>query len=340
MSSKSVNMTSVMGLLVATLVLGACGKKADESGVSASADESASGAAASAVGGALSGTSSSGSLAIYKMREQDPVHGFWMTMAKVMEPQPAMASSLCPTFATTGAGCAASGGSMWLTYSGCTFQGYASWTGVQKITKSSGAAVCGSFPSAPASGTLYRQFVSTSGSNTPGSVSLVADNWSGVIDNSSSNLSNFDGQGIGTIQNGGYGAAVSFNASGVRTGVTLAHRVYVTGVFDHSVSGNLAITEGNGASSRTISGQVTVYHNRARVVGTSTFSNVVHEDVCCLPVSGTITTTFAAGSNVSPTALGSLLVGKTESLTFTGCGTATYTSSSGVASDVTLHRCF
>lgn len=340
MNSKSVNMKSVMSILTITLVLGACGKKSEDSGTSSAADESASGAAASAVGGALSGTSASGSLAIYKMREQDPVRGFWMVIAKAVEPQQAMASSLCPTFATTGTGCAASGSSMWLTYSGCTFQGHASWTGVQKITKSSGTATCGSFPTPPASGTLYRQFVSASGSNTPGSVNLVADNWSGVVDNSSSNLSNFDGQTISTIQNGGYGAAVSFNSSGARTGVTLAHRVYVTGVFDHSVSGNLSITEGNGASSRTISGQVTVYHNRVRVVGTSTFSNVVHEDVCCLPVSGTITTSFAAGSNVSPTALGSLLVGKTESLTFTGCGTATYTSAAGIVSNVTMHRCF
>jgi hypothetical protein len=333
------NLKSVMSLFVMTMILGACGKQAEDGLSSSSVDDSASGAAASAVGGALSGTSASGSLAIYKMREQDPVHGFWMMVAKAVEPA-AMASSLCPTFATTGAGCSASGSSLWLTYSGCTFQGYSQWTGVQKITKSSGSATCGSFPTPPANGTLYRQFVTASGSNTPGSVSLVADNWSGVIDNSSANLSNFDGQTINAIQNGGYGAAVSFNSSGARSGVTLAHRVYVTGVFDHTVTGNLSITEGNAASSRTISGQVTVYHNRMRVVGTSTFSNVVHENVCCLPVSGTITTAFAAGVNVSPTALGSLLVGKTESLTFTGCGTASYTSASGAVSNVKLHRCF
>ncbi|MBS1971001.1 MAG: hypothetical protein JSU04_11875 [Bdellovibrionales bacterium] len=340
MNLKSMNTKSVMGILVVALVLTACGKKAGDDISSSSADESASGAAASAVGGALSGTSANGSLAIYKMREQDPVHGFWMMVAKAVEPAQAMASSLCPTFATTGTGCSASGSSMWLTYSGCTFQGYATWTGVQKITKSSGAATCGSFPTPPASGTLYRQFVSASGSNTPGSVTVIADNWSGVIDNTSSNLSNFDGQTINTIQNGGYGAAVSFNSSGARTGITLGHRTYVTGVFDHSVTGSLSVTEGNGASSRTVSGQVTVYHNRVRVVGTSTFSNVVHEDVCCLPVSGTITTSFAAGSNVSPTVLGSALVGKTETLTFTGCGTATYTSTTGAVSNVSLHRCF
>lgn len=335
-------MKLVLSILMIGLVVSACAKKTNDTNEtsSASADESASGAAASAVGGALSGTSASGSLAIYKMQQQDPVHGFWMMVAKAIEPKQAMASTLCPTFATTGSGCSASGSSMWLSYNDCTFQGYATWTGVQKITKSSGTATCGSFPTPPASGTLYRQFVTASGSNTPGTVSLLADNWSGVIDNSSSNLSNFDGQTITAIQNGGYGAEVSFNASGARAGVNFAHRVYVTGVFDHTVKGSLSITEGNGASSRAINGSVTVYHNRVRVVGTSNFSNVVHEDICCLPVSGTITTTFAAGANVSPTNLGSLLVGKSESLTFTGCGTATYTSASGAVSNVTLNRCF
>lgn len=334
-------MKTIMSLLVITLVVSACGKKADDSTTSsASSDESASGAVASAVGGALSGTSSGGSLAIYKMQEQDPVRGFWGVIARAVQPTPAFASSLCPTFATTGVGCSASGSSMWLSYSSCTFQGYASWNGVQKITKSSGTATCGSFPNPGANGTLYRQFVSASGSNTPSTVSLTADSWSGVIDNSSANLSNFDGQTIATIQNGGYGAAVTFNSSGARTGVTLGHRTYVSGVYDHSVTGNLSITEGNGASSRTVSGTVTVYHNLVRVIGTSTLSNLVHEDVCCLPVSGTITTSFSAGTNVSPTALGSLLVGKSETLTFTGCGTATYTSAAGKVSSVTLHRCF
>jgi len=334
-------MKFIMSILVIGLMVSACGKKDDVNTTSTdSADESASGAAASAVGGALSGTSANGSLAIYKMQQQDPVRGFWTMVAKAVASTPAMASSLCPTFATTGTGCSASGSSMWLSYNDCTFQGHASWTGVQKITKSSGTATCGSFPTPPASGTLYRQFVTASGSSTPGSVSLVADNWSGVIDNSSSNLSNFDGQTITAIQNGGYGAAVSFNASGARTGINFAHRVYVTGVFDHTVNGNLSITEGNGASSRTINGSVTVYHNRVHVVGTSTFSNVVHEDVCCLPVSGTITTQFNEGATNSSTALGKLFVGKSESLTFTGCGTATYTSPSGNVSNVTLHRCF
>lgn len=322
-------------LLISFLLFG-CGKKNDDDSVTSSADESASGAAASAVGGALSSSNTNGTQALFKAPVNKQNHNAWEFLA----PAAAFASNSCPTFLTTGAGCATSGSNMWLTYSSCTFNGAATWAGVQKISMSSGAASCGTFPYPGASGTLHRQFVSASASNTPSSVSLLTTNGTAIIDNSSSNLSNFDNQTITPILNGGYGATISFNSSGARSSITLAHRTYITGVFDHSVTGNLSINESSGASSRVISGTVTVYHNRARVIGTSVFTNVGHQDSCCTPTSGTITTTFSAGANVSPTAIGDLLVGKSESLTFNGCGTAIYTAANGNTSNVTIRRCF
>lgn len=341
MGTAKMKIQTMAIFLMAAALVSACGKGKDDNSAqsAASADASASGAAASAVGGALSGSMAGGTQAFNEI-DRDPARGLWALLLRAARPEIAQASSLCPTFLTSGAGCSTSGANMWLSYSGCTFTGIATWTGVQELSMSSGSASCGTFPNPGANATLYRQFVSASGSSTPSSLNLTADNWSAAIDDSSSDLANFDGQTISTVHNGGYGSAVHFAANGTRDSVTIKHRASVTGVFDHSVAGSLTISEASGASSRTLSGSVTVYHNRLRVVGTSTFSSVIHQNVCCLPTSGTITTSFAAGSNVSPTTLGNLLVGKSESLTFTGCGTATYTDVNGNQSSVTLHRCF
>jgi hypothetical protein len=43
---------------------------------------------------------------------------------------------------------------------------------------------------------------------------------------------------------------------------------------------------------------------------------------------------------VTPTVLGSALNGTTETLTFTGCGTATYSGIDGTSGPVTLGHCF
>lgn len=343
---KSNLLKSVAGFAVLGSLMVGCGAQNanNTSSSGSSADESASGAVAGAVGGTLSSSGSNGTQAYYQWKsQQSPVRGFWALVEQAARPASAMASNFCPTFATTGTGCQTSGSSMWLTYNDCTFAGVAEWTGVQEISMSSGNASCGTFPKPSSGGTLYRQIVQSAGSSTPGSAQIVADNWTATLDDASSNLDNFDGDTLSTINNGGYGAAVSFNGSGdTRSGIEIGHHISVQGVFDHTVYGSLTISETSGNSTRTVSGSVTVYHNLMRVVGTSTLSNVVHSDICCLPTEGTITTTFAAGSNLNkpPTALGQLFVGKSESLQFTGCGTAVYTSPSGTTSNVTLHRCF
>src|ERR1700722_11266391 len=111
---------------------------------------------------------------------------------------------------------------------------------------------------------------------------------------------------------------------------------------DHTIDGGLTISEtGSGASiSRTVTGSIVVYHNLLRVIGTAVFTDVVYNDTCCGPVSGSITTTFAQGNNVSPTRAGSFAVGESETLTFNGCDSANYsTTFSSVNETVSVGNC-
>lgn len=329
------NMQNLTVIFLATVLLTSVGCKSKSEGTTTgnplTEDTSSSGAVVAAVGGALSGSTSGGVVA------QSPAKGFQKLFTSV---QP---MATCPTFlSSAGNGCAASGSTMWLTYSACNFPNSSlTFTGVQALIKSSGAAACGSFPNPGASATLYRQFVSASGGTTASH--LIQRNSYGTaayIDNSSANLGNFDNQTIPTLINGGYGSSITFNGSGARSAISLAHRVFAVGSFDHSVYGNLSISESAGASSRTVSGSITVYYNGMQVVGTTTISNITHNDMCCLPVSGSVTTSFAAGANVAPTTIGSLLVGKSETLTLTGCGTGTLTKYDGSVENVALTRCY
>jgi len=326
-----------LALMVSLTTLVNCGKNSSTDVGSVSADTSSSGLVAGAVGGALSDSSSSGTQAFYKKFSAKPTLTAEAQRLFALMPE-ANASSLCPTFHTTGTGCAASGSTMDLSYSDCTFTGNASWNGEQALTMSSGTAACGSFPNPGANGTLLRQFVTSGGA--AGSINLTAGGLSATIDDATADLGNFDGQTISTLGNSGYGTKVTFNSSGARSQLQIDHHLTVSGIFDHSIDGTVTVSESAGASSRTLNGTVKLYHNLLRVVGTSTLTNVVHEDICCLPMSGTISTTYAAGQNVSPHNGGAQLVGKTETLTFTGCGTATFTNTNGVSADVTLSRCY
>jgi hypothetical protein len=330
--------SSLCFLVAAALQLQACGK--DSASSSADEDNSASGAVASAIGGALSGTSGNGTQAFFHSGAKP---SFTSRLAKAtfdFVPD-ALAATSCPTFLTaSGNGCTASASSLWLTYASCSFGGSASWSGTQALIMSGGSAACGTFPNPGASGTLTRQFVTASGGYTPGSATVTTARGISVhLDHATANLGNFDGASIATIANGGYGVQVAFNGSGARSSITLDQRVYVSAIYDHSVSGQATVTESAGASSRTISGSLKVYHNLMRVIGTSTLTNVTHSDNCCYPTGGTITTAFSAGSNVQPSLLGSKVVGKSETLTFTGCGTATLAGADGSSADVTLAHC-
>ncbi|MGZ3691389.1 MAG: hypothetical protein ACXVAX_07790, partial [Pseudobdellovibrio sp.] len=183
---------------------------------------------------------------------------------------------------------------------------------------------------------IQRQFVSSH--TVPGSATrTTARGTVEHIDHSTADLGNFDSVGIPTNIGTGYGTVVTFDGSGKRTGVSVKQRIYVTGGLDHSVVGSVSLSETG--TSRTASGSLTIYHNKLKVIATSTFTNVVYNDTACTPVSGSISTAFTAGT-ASPTALGSLLVGKSETLTFNGDGTATLVDYNGSSSTVSLTHCY
>lgn len=328
----------ILSLLASGLLL-AQGCSKTTAGGAILEDDSASGAVASAIGGALSSSNSSGTVA---MKKAAPFLNQSITNAVSNLVPSAFATNACPTFATTGASCTASTSNQWLSYSACSFgNSSATWSGTQLLKMSSGTAACGTFPNPGASGTLLRQFVAGASSSTPATATRTSAAGKVVtIDDASVNLSNFDGQTISTVANGGYGTQVSFDGAGKRSSVTIARRVSVVGGYDHSITGSLNVNEG-ATTSRTLSGSVRVFHNILKVIGTSTFSSVTHSDSCCVPVSGSITTAFTAGVNPSatPTRIGSLVVGKSETMTFTGCGTATVSAADGTSSNVTLGSC-
>ncbi len=321
-------------LILLTLALVSCAKKTAATST-AEDDTSTSGAAASVVGGALSSSNSGGTIA----KSSIPKNLFSFIPSAT-----ASATSSCPTALTSsGSYCTASGSTMWLSLNDCSYgTSTATWSGVEAITISPNSVSCGTFPSPGVNGTLIRQFVNAASSTTPSTATRTSSTGIDVtIDDSTANLGNFDSVSISAIANGGYGTRVNYNSSGIRSSMTIARRFHSGILFDHSVTGDLSINEAAANStSRVISGTISVYHNILRIVGNSTFNRVTHSDTCCVPVSGSITTQFVPGVNRSATTLGSALIGKTETLTFTGCKTATLQKYNGTTVDVTLNHCF
>jgi len=325
---------SILGLTTTALILMSCSKTINSStDIASVADSSTSGAVASVAGGALSSSSAGGTIALQKPKSSN---------LNFIPEAYASDRVQCPKFSTTSSGCVASGSTMWLTLSSCSRANTgATWAGVEALTKSSGNATCGNFPTPPVNGTLIRQFVTAASGTTPGTASRTDEKGVQVtIDDATANLGNFDNDVISTVANSGYGTIVSFNGSGARTGMVIKKRLIATGKYDHSVNGTLTITEAtSGSSSRTITGSIVTYHNIAKIKATSTFNSVTHVDSCCTPVSGSITTAFSAGT-ATPTAQGLAMVGKTETMLFTGCQTATLTAFDGTVSSVNLTHCF
>lgn len=337
-----------LGALVGA-TLGGCG--GTTAGNPAVEDFSVSGEAASAAGGALSGSSSSGTLARQITDSgKRPASLLAVRLHALLNPWPqALASTSCPTFRSDGAaGCTSSGDTQWLALDECRYGGAASatWNGTLATIVNPGlSAACGSFPSVSPPGNLYRQYVTAPGSATPGSVTITSAYGTTVtVDNGESNgtLENFARDPIPALINNGYGAAIHFNSSGIRDQVTLAHWEKDGGKLDLTFTGQLGIarTPGGTDGSRTITGSIRVYHNYLRILATSTFESVIHEDSCCFPVGGVISTTFSEDPSYPPTSEGSLAVGKTEILTLTGCGTGTLQKYDGTVAQVVLTRCF
>lgn len=321
--------------LALILQLAACG------GSTSSEDTSTSGTAASIVGAALGGSVRSGTLASREI----PQKGIFQTISASLFdwiPNAFATTTACPTFLTTGTECVASSSTLWLTYSACSFgTSTATWTGIQALTVAYGQPACGTFPNSGGANTLFRQFVTTASGTTPGSAIRTTASGASIVtmDDSTANLGNFNNDTIATLINSGYGTKTTFGDSGAIASVTVARHV-VALTFDHSVSGTLDVSETAGDTTRTVTGSLTVYHNKLKIIGTSVFSSVVHSDTCCVPISGSIKTTFAEGSNVSADPLGGTVVGQSETLTFSGCGKASLLNANGTTSSVTLNRCF
>lgn len=208
----------------------------------------------------------------------------------------------------------------------------AQWTGVLQIADASGIS-CGTVPTT----TMSRQFVTSTTDFTPGGGLRVANGLTVTLDHRTANLGNYQGDVISPNVGTGYGEKTIWN-NNVRTGVELRQRIYSSGLFDHSVAGSVAISESAGATTRTASGSVTVYHNILRVKGVSTLSSLVFSNNCCTPTAGSITTTFA--STTQSGAAGRALDGKSETIQFTGCGTATVTGVDGTSANVSITQCY
>ena len=251
----------------------------------------------------------------------------------------AYASTACPTVRTaSGAGCTQNANAADVTLASCTYgSGRATWSGTLEMTLSSGTMVtCGTFPATGSlanNQSIQRQYV-TGGS--PGTATRTSPLGTVItIDHASTNLGNFDtGTTINATIGSGYGTQVVFDGAGHRKQVIINQRIS-SARFDHSITGSLTVSESG--STRTISsGTVTVYHNLRKVVGTATFSNVVYDDTCATPVSGTISTSFTAGAHVSPGTAGAAIVGRSETLMFNACGDQTLVDTDGTTNAVVV----
>lgn|GEM_PF-1310711 len=337
--------TKVIFIVFIGVVIGAsCSKKSTDgtTTTTVSDDSSASGAVASSVGGALSNSNSTGAVAFYDESSKNFRNSIIQKkLWEVFRGSFAEAATTCPTILTSsGSECSISGAKVDLTYSSCTYgNGGATFNGTLELSASDSTSLsCGTFPSNLANNVyLQRQFVSAPG--TPGTGTRT--NKRGVtvnVDHQTANLGNFDNQTISANIGSGYGSQVQFDGAGKRKAVVIRQRLYVTGGFDHSVDGTLTVSADG--TSRTVNGTVKVYHNKVKVVGTSTFTNLVYDKGSCIPVSGTLSTSFAAGANVATTIIGNQLVGKSESLEFIGSNQANYIQADGTTSTVELTHCY
>ena len=324
---------SIAALLCAvcatTVYLSGCGTTA--STASTSAATSASAVAAGSVGSALANSSST------------------------QTPSRSSSRTVCPTIKTgvSGTNCTnVDATHVVLHLDNCSYpNATAVWNGYQELHALAGVTnlVCGTFPTITSSGSAQLgHLFSNAGGTTGGSATRVGVGGRSVtIDTGTAGLGNYQGDTIDANRTANeYGESVGWS-NGARVSVDVTMNVIATGFFNHTVTtastasipsaSSLQVTETAGATSRTVAGTVGVYHNLLKVVAATTFSTVKFEDTCCYPVSGSISTAFTKTSLSG--AAGIALNGKTESLTFTGCGTATYVDSTGSSASVTMDTC-
>lgn len=130
------------------------------------------------------------------------------------------------------------------------------------------------------------------------------------------NLFNFDDASILPTIADGYGASIHYDEHSLINQISLAENIS-----EQTVVGSAHVFQKHGQA-HIKTAYMTVYQNVLHLIGKSRLNDLTFTDTCCTPVSGTITTEFTSGANVAPTEKGAHFIGKTETLTFEGCGSA------------------
>ena len=319
------NFQTILSFLSLTILIGftsACGKATTAASTD---DASTSGTDAAAGGGAANG-SSGGTLANFWI-DQKSESKMCSFLDAFLPLKNAEAGTTCPTIASgTVANCSVSANTATLTYSNCSYSSSAAvWNGTQFVAFTGATPVCGSaFPSAMSS--VTRTFSLGTSRTSAAGVGVIIDTTGAAT------------AADGNVYSGG--TTVSFSG-GLRTQIAIAGLNLNSTRFRHTVTTNaggspLVISNGNTITS----GTVITFHNLAHLKASSSFTNVAFKAGCCTPTSGTITTTFSTISGVTPSTLGAKMNGTTETLVFTGCGTANYEGLDGTNGLVSLGHCF
>jgi len=304
----------VMGLI--SIYVSGCGSSAGQEDVSTSGN----------VGGTLGGSyaSSGGGTSSSFYEPGTGKSKFQLAdLFEILLPK-ALASGVCPIIATGGSNCAVASNTATLTYSACSFSGSpAVWSGSQAVAFTGATPVCGS--AFPTTMTQVTRTFANGTTRTSGPGTLVTMDTNGLVTAADGN--NYSG-----------GIEITF-LGGTRTGILIPGiDLVAVGKFSHTITtaaggSPLVLTGGNTIAS----GTVITWHNLAKVKGASTFNSVVFSPLCCHPVSGSITTVFSTINGVTP--LIPRFSGATETLTYTGCGTATYQGPEGYSGNVNLGHC-
>jgi hypothetical protein len=146
-----------------------------------------------------------------------------------------------------------------------------------------------------------------------------------VIDHAVKNgsLANFDNAAILPTVRSGYGFSVHYDSQTNIQQVDLAEHMQTNdkNSTDQTVLGS-AHMHRDQKGIRIDEASFTVYQNVLQLIGKSQLKDLTFNDSCCTPISGTITTQFISGNSVAPSDQGARFVGKSETLTFNGCGKA------------------
>jgi|SRR6185312_8431010 len=251
-------------------------------------------------------------------------------------PTTAFSDNNCPTVKTnSGVGCTNETNAVNLTYNVCSYGASSGgWSGTLQVA--SAGLTCGT---AALPNTASFQYVT--GSTPSFGTHYSSYGTATTIDDVTANLHNFDSVVIAPTIGAGYGVSMNY-AAGVPSGVATINRHLTTNSVNYSVTGTASLSSAGGTTTVGAT-SLKVYNNLFGVVGTAAFTGVTYNNTCCYPVSGSVTTTFAAGTTqtIPFNAAGAAYLLKPETLTFSAtCGSATLLDPYGYTSQVVLTHCY